>query len=416
MSKYAKSPLAPKNFPTMPPVAGFDMAVAEAGVRYEGRTDLWVLRGQAGTTLAGVYTKNNMPGAPIVWSRKALVAGNKYESDVQLVVVNSGTANVFTGEVGKQAVLETASGAAAVFGGAANTVQIASTGVIGEPLDASKVTSQFSKMESRMQGDGWAEAARAIMTTDTYAKGSTAAAEIAGVRVTINGIAKGSGMIAPDMATMLAYVATDALLPRDVLQSLLSEMTQTTFNSITVDSDTSTSDTLLLLASGAAGGPEIEDASDPRLKDFRTKLHEVLLDLALQIVRDGEGATKFIEIKVSGAQSNDSAHRIGLVLANSPLVKTAIAGEDANWGRIVMAVGKCGEPADRDKLSIRFGEHIIAENGFVAEGYKESDAAQYMKRQDLVLGVDIGLGSGEAVVYTCDLTHGYIDINADYRS
>ncbi len=416
MSKYKKSRLAPETFPSLPPIAGFDMAVAEAGVRYTGRTDLWVLRGQAGTALAGVYTKNNMPGAPIVWSRKALVAGNKYERDVQLVVVNSGTANVFTGEAGKKAVLETASGAAAAFGGAVNTVQIASTGVIGEPLDASKVTAQFSDMNKRMDSGGWAEAARAIMTTDTYAKGATAVADIAGVKVTLNGIAKGSGMIAPDMATMLAYVATDASLPREVLQELLSEMTKTTFNSITVDSDTSTSDTLLLLASGAAGGPEIEDASDPRLKDFRAKLHDVLLDLALQIVRDGEGATKFIQINVTGAQSDDSAHRIGLALANSPLVKTAIAGEDANWGRIVMAVGKCGEPADRDKLSIRFGDHVVAKNGFVAASYKEVDGANYMKRQDIVLSVDIGLGLGEAVVYTCDLTHGYIDINADYRS
>jgi len=416
MSKYKKSPLAPKAFPNLPPIAGFDMAVAEAGVRYQGRTDLWVLRGQIGTSAAGVFTKNNMPGAPIVWSRKALIAGNKYESDVQLVVVNSGTANVFTGEAGKKAVLETAKGAANVFGGAANTVQIASTGVIGEPLDASKVTAQFPDMAARMTADGWAEAARAIMTTDTYPKGATAKADIAGTQVTLNGIAKGSGMIAPDMATMLAYVVTDAALPREVLQSMLSEMTQTTFNAITVDSDTSTSDTLLLLASGAAGGPNIEDASDPRLKDFREKLHAVLLDLALQVVRDGEGASKFIEIKVTGAQSDDSARRIGLSLANSPLVKTAIAGEDANWGRIVMAVGKCGEPADRDKLSIRFGPHSVAENGFIASSYKEEDGAAYMKRQDLVLGVDIGLGAGQAVVYTCDLTHGYIDINADYRS
>lgn len=415
MSNYKKSPLAPDAFPSMPSVAGFDMAVAEAGVRYEGRTDLWVLRGQIGTTVAGVYTKNSMPGAPISWSRKALISGYKYD-DVQLVVVNSGTANVFTGDVGKKAVVETANGAAKIFGGAANTVQIASTGVIGEPLDASKVTTQFPDMSGRMTADGWADAAKAIMTTDTYPKGAAVKADIAGTPVQINGIAKGSGMIAPDMATMLAYVATDALLPPDVLQDILSEQVKTTFNAITVDSDTSTSDTLLLLASGAAGGLEITDASDPRLKDFKAKLHDVLLDLALQIVRDGEGASKFIEIHVTGAQSDESAHRIGLSLANSPLVKTAIAGEDANWGRIVMAVGKCGEPADRDTLSIRFGAHVVAENGFVAKAYKEQDGAAYMKQSELVLGVDIGLGSGAAVVYTCDLTHGYIDINADYRS
>ena len=416
MSKYKKSPLAPKAFPKLPPIAGFDMAVAQAGVRYKGRTDLWVLRGQKGTAVAGVFTKNTMPGAPIVWSRKALVSSYKYEDDVQLVVVNSGTANVFTGEIGKKAVVETADGAARVFGGAVNTVQIASTGVIGEPLEARKLTDQFPDMAARMTADGWADAAGAIMTTDTYPKGAMASADIMGVPVQINGIAKGSGMIAPDMATMLAYVVTDAKIPSDVLQDLLNKQVKTTFNAITVDSDTSTSDTLLLLASGAADNPEINSASDPRLKDFKAKLHGVLLDLALQIVRDGEGASKFIEIRIGGASSDESAHKIGLSLANSPLVKTAIAGEDANWGRIVMAVGKCGEPADRDKLSIRFGPHLVAENGFVSAGYREEDGAAYMKRSELVLGVDIGIGQGKAVVYSCDLTHGYIDINADYRS
>ena len=416
MSKYKKSPLAPMDFPDLPEIDGFDMAVAEAGVRYEGRTDLWVLRGQKGTTVAGVYTKNTMPGAPIVWSRSALVSGYKYNEDVQLVVVNSGTANVFTGAVGKKAVIETAEAAAQVFGGVANTVQVGSTGVIGVPLAAEKVTAQFPDMAGRMTGDGWADSARAIMTTDTYPKGATEVADIAGIQVRINGIAKGSGMIAPDMATMLAYVATDAALPSNVLQEILDELVKTTFNAITVDSDTSTSDTLLLLASGAADTPEIGTASDPRLKDFKAKLHAVLLDLALQIVRDGEGASKFIEIHVTGAQSDESAHRIGLSLANSPLVKTAIAGEDANWGRIVMAVGKCGEPADRDKLSIRFGPHIVAENGFVSSRYTEAQGASYMKQSELVLGIDIGLGSGQARIYTCDLTHGYIDINADYRS
>ena len=252
MSKYKKSPLAPAGFPKLPPIAGFDMAVAEAGVRYKGRTDLWVLRGQTGTSVAGVFTKNSMPGAPIVWSRKALISGGKYSADVQLVVVNSGTANVFTGEAGKQAVMQTAQGAAKAFGGAANTIQIASTGVIGEPLDASKVNAQFPDMAKRMKSDSWAEAASAIMTTDTYPKGASATAVIGETAVTINGIAKGSGMIAPDMATMLAYVATDAKLPSGVLQDILSEQVKTTFNAITVDSDTSTSDTLLLLASGAA--------------------------------------------------------------------------------------------------------------------------------------------------------------------
>lgn len=410
-----KSPFAPDRFPELPPVAGFDMATAEAGVRYKGRTDLWVLSGIPGTQVAGVYTRNKMPGAPIDWSRQALSADVPHGSP-RLVVVNSGTANVFTGRAGRNAVRETAEGIAEVFGGVAECVQIASTGVIGEPLDASKVVAKFPNMKTRMTSNGWEAAARAIMTTDTYPKGATRTAMIGDTKVTLNGIAKGSGMVAPDMGTMLVYIATDAKLPQTVLQNVLAEYCDETFNAITVDSDTSTSDTLLLLASGAVGGPNVSDYNDPCLEGFRTALKSLMLDLAHQVVKDGEGALKFVRIKVESAQNVASARKIALSIANSPLVKTAIAGEDANWGRIVMAVGKSGEPADRDKLSIRFGPHTVAENGYISETYDESKGAAYMRQSELEITVDVGVGNDSAIVWTCDLTHGYIDINADYRS
>lgn len=411
MSDMKISPFAPAQFPTLPPLAGFEMATAEAGVKYKGRTDLWVLRGQPGTQVAGVFTKNACPGAPIDWSRKALVA----KSDgPRLVIVNSGTANVFAGQAGRDAVLQTASGAAEIFGANRDSIQLASTGVIGVALEASKLVDQFPAM--KLSADGWEAAARAIMTTDTHPKGATATAKIGDTLVTVNGIAKGSGMIAPDMATMLAYVATDATLPQSVLQELLDAEVGPTFNSITVDSDTSTSDTLLLLASGAAKHEKIKQANDAALKDFRRALHEVLFDLSQQIVKDGEGISKFITIQVEGAVSDTSAHRIGLSVANSPLVKTAIAGEDANWGRIVMAVGKAGEPADRDTLSIWIGPHVLAEGGQPAASYREEDGASYMKNSEIIIRLNLGLGDGTATVYTCDLTHSYIDINADYRS
>jgi len=405
------SPFAPANFPNLPPLAGFEMATAEAGVKYMGRTDLWVLRGQAGTQVAGVFTKNACPGAPVDWSRKALAVQTE---GPRLVVVNSGTANVFAGQAGRDAVKETAAGAAKHFGGDAAAVQLASTGVIGVALEASKLIDQFANMT--LLTDGWEAAARAIMTTDTHPKGASVTAKIGGATVTLNGIAKGSGMIAPDMATMLAYVATDASLPQSVLQDLLEAEVGPTFNSITVDSDTSTSDTLLLLASGAADHAEITSADDTALTDFRRALHDVLFDLSQQVVKDGEGISKFVTVQVSGAASDKSAHNIGMSVANSPLVKTAIAGEDANWGRIVMAVGKAGEPADRDKLSIWIGPHVLAEGGKPAESYREEHGAAYMKQEEIIIRLDIGLGDGAATVYTCDLTHSYIDINADYRS
>ena len=413
MAEYPKSPFAPERFPDLPPINGFTMATAEAGVRYKGRTDLWVLRAEAGTQIAGVFTKNLCPGAPVDWSRKALMTQTK---GPRLVIVNSGTANVFGGQKSRDAVIATAKGAAEVFGVEPEVIQLASTGVIGEPLEASKLTDCFPDMLIDLDADGWESAAKAIMTTDTHPKGATATAMIDGTEVRINGIAKGSGMIAPDMATMLAYVATDAALPQSVLQTLLSELVEVSFNAITVDSDTSTSDTLLLLASGKAGNKSYEEAAHPALADFKSALENVLKNLALQIVKDGEGLTKFVTVKVTGAVSDKSAKAVGLSIANSPLVKTAIAGEDANWGRIVMAVGKAGQPAERDKLTVRIGPHLLAEAGEVAPDYTEEDGAAYMKNAEIIIAVDLGLGERQADIYTCDLTHGYIDINADYRS
>ncbi|WP_026942569.1 bifunctional glutamate N-acetyltransferase/amino-acid acetyltransferase ArgJ [Hellea balneolensis] len=407
------SPFAPVKFPSLPPIVGFEMATAEAGVKYQGRTDLWVLKAQEGTQVAGVFTQNLCPGAPVDWSRKALKSNSNGR---RILVVNSGTANVFGGQKSRDAVIETAQGAAKHFGSESEAVLLASTGVIGEPLEASKLIAKFPDIQAGLTNDGWEAAARAIMTTDTHPKGASALTEIDGRPIRINGIAKGSGMIAPDMATMLSFVATDAKIAQPVLQELLSELTQSTFNAITVDSDTSTSDTLLLFASGAAAHEQITDISDPRLSAFKAALKDVLFDLAMQVIKDGEGITKFVTVAVKGAVSDISAKRIGMSIANSPLVKTAIAGEDANWGRIVMAVGKAGEPAERDKLSIWMGPHLLAQNGQIAESYTEDDGAAYMKQSEIDITVDLGLGTGSAAVYTCDLTHGYIEINADYRS
>lgn len=409
------SPFAPAAFPKLPPIAGFDMAVAEAGIRYKGRTDLWVLRGQPGTQIAGVFTKNRAPGAPVDWSRTALTHLAE-PNDPRLIVVNSGTANVFTGKAGKDAVAQTAAVFAETFGGRDIAVFLSSTGVIGEPLNASKVTRCVPALKASMQADGWEAAARAIMTTDTYPKGVSVTANIHDQEVRINGIAKGSGMIAPDMATMLGYLATDAAISQDTLQTLLTQCCETSFNAITVDSDTSTSDTVLLAASGAAGHAIITDPNDPALKGFRAALNHAMTDLAHQIVKDGEGASKFVEVHVSGAQSESGAKCVAMSIANSPLVKTAIAGEDANWGRIVMAVGKSGEPVDRDLLSIWIGPHLLAEEGTLAEDYLEELGEAYMKNDNLLIRVDLGMGRAQFTAWTCDLTHAYIDINADYRS
>jgi glutamate N-acetyltransferase/amino-acid N-acetyltransferase len=409
------SPLAPKSFPEIPAIAGFDMAVAEANIRYTDRTDLWILRCQPGTQIAGVFTKNKAPGAPIDWSRKALLHPSPKDMP-RLIITNSGTANVFCGALGPAACKATVMAASKLFRVAPNGIFLSSTGVIGQPLDATKIEAVLPQMKTRMAADMWEESARAIMTTDTYPKGSIATAEIGGKPVAIAGIAKGSGMIAPDMATMLGYIVTDAAIGQAALQTLLSDFCRISFNAISVDSDTSTSDMVLLAASGAAKNSIIDSADDPALEDFKAALLRVMLDLSHQIVKDGEGASKFITVKVTGAKNDNSARTIAMSIANSPLVKTAIAGEDANWGRIVMAVGKSGEPADRDKLTIALGPYTIAENGALSPGYEEAHGADYMKHDMIEISVDLNLGVGHYTAWTCDLTHTYIDINADYRS
>ena len=406
------SPLAPKTHPKLPPLAGVRLATVAAGIRYQQRTDVMLALLAPGTQVAGVFTTSKTASAPVQWCQKHLKAGG-----ARCLVVNSGNANAFTGRVGFEGVNEIADSAAAIVGCKPSEVFMASTGVIGEPLPTSKITAVLSKLVEQGAAGNWRAAADAIMTTDTFPKAATATASIDGVKVTINGIAKGSGMIAPDMATMLSFVFTDASLPAGVLQECLSAGVGPSFNSITVDSDTSTSDTLMLFATakGARHAP-ITKASDKKLIGFRKALDAVLLDLALQVVRDGEGAQKLIRIDVSGAESDKAAKRIALSIANSPLVKTAVAGNDANWGRVVMAVGKAGEKADRDRLKISFGGHVVAEKGMRAAKYNEATATKAVSGQNVEIAVDLGLGKGVARVWTCDLTHGYIDINGNYRS
>ncbi|MDI7864264.1 bifunctional glutamate N-acetyltransferase/amino-acid acetyltransferase ArgJ [Rhizobiaceae bacterium n13] len=408
------SPLAPQTFATMPALRGVRMATAAAGIKYKNRTDVLLMVFDRPASVAGVFTRSKCPSAPVDFCRANLPHGV-----ARALVVNSGNANAFTGKKGKAATELTAKSAAAAVGCSEREIYLASTGVIGEPLDATKFAGVLNDMNSAATGDFWFEAAKAIMTTDTYPKVATRSAEIGGVKVTINGIAKGAGMIAPDMATMLSFVATDADIAPSALQALLSEGVEPTFNSVTVDSDTSTSDTLMLFATGAAsadGQDRVESASDPRLEAFRNALNDLLKDLALQVVRDGEGARKMVEVTVVGAESDDAAKRIALSIANSPLVKTAVAGEDANWGRIVMAVGKSGEMADRDRLAIWFGDVRVAVEGERDPGYSEEAATAVMQRQDIPVKVDIGIGTGKATVWTCDLTKEYVAINGDYRS
>ena len=406
------SPLAPKHVPDMPAIAGVRLATAEAGIRYKNRTDVLLALFEPGTTVAGVFTRSKCPSAPVEWCRAMLKAGKARE-----LVVNSGNANAFTGKTGRAATKLTAEIAAKAAGCKTSEIFLASTGVIGEPLDATKFAPVMAGLAERAKAGDFYAAAQAIMTTDTFPKVATAKAKIGKTTVTINGIAKGSGMIAPDMATMLAFVFTDARLPSTVLQDLLSAGVKTSFNAITVDSDTSTSDTLMFFATGkGAAHPEISAATDKRLGDFRQKLDALLRDLALQVVRDGEGAQKLIQIDVTGAENDGAAHRVGMAIANSPLVKTAIAGSDANWGRVVMAVGKAGEKADRDSLTISFGGHVVAEKGYRADGYNEKVATRAVSGRTVEIAVDLGIGKGKARVWTCDLTHGYIDINGSYRS
>lgn len=410
----AVSPLAPKKYPKMPAIEGVRMATAEAGIKYKGRTDLLAMVFDAGTTVAGVFTRSKCPSAPVDFCRQNLTGGR-----ARVLVVNSGNANAFTGRKGRETTSATGKAAAKAAGCDEGEVFLASTGVIGEPLDPALFTNLLDGLVRDARPDLWKEAASAIMTTDTYPKVATATVRLGDVDVTINGIAKGAGMIAPDMATMLSFIATDAPIAAPVLQALLSGGTAKTFNAVTVDSDTSTSDTLLLFATGAAakrGAPSIADVRDPRLSSFKRALGKIMKSLALQVVRDGEGARKQIEITVEGAKSARSARRVALSIANSPLVKTAVAGEDANWGRVVMAVGKAGEPADRDRLSIWFGDNRLAHEGERDASYSEEATSAYMKRDEVAIRVDLGIGRGKATVWTCDLTKEYVAINGDYRS
>jgi len=413
MMSHAVSPLAPKSYAELPPIKGVRFATAEAGIKYKNRTDVLLVVLDKGTEAAGVFTRSKCPSAPVDWCRAGLAAGGK----ARALLVNSGNANAFTGKRGRETVKLSAAMVAKAVGCTPKQVFLASTGVIGEPLPASKFEGVVDAAAKRVAEGPWLEAAKAIMTTDTYPKVSTRTARIGDATVTINGFAKGAGMIAPDMATMLSFVFTDAPIAAPALQAMLKAGVDGSFNAITVDSDTSTSDTLLLFATGQAeGAPRITDPRDRRLGEFRAALADLLLDLSHQVVKDGEGARKFVEVRVRNATTRTAARKIALSIANSPLVKTAIAGEDANWGRIVMAVGKAGQPAERDRLAIWFGETRVAVKGERDPGYSEQLASDHMKREDIVITVDIGLGKASDRVWTCDLTKEYVAINGDYRS
>lgn len=407
------SPLAPAAFPELPSIAGVTLAAAETGIRYKNRPDVLLAVMDPGTAVAGCFTRSKSRSAPVDWCAESLSQGR-----ARAVVINAGNANAFTGKAGVATVTAVAKSAAKLLDCEPSEIFQASTGVIGEPLDPSFITQALPKLAGEARGDGWSMAAKAIMTTDTFPKAATARVKLGGKTVTINGIAKGSGMIAPDMATMLVFIFTDAALPPKILQKLLSKSVDRSFNCITVDGDTSTSDTVLMFATGAAGGAltGLRSAEDARLKGFAKALDQLCMDLAHQVAKDGEGAEKFIEITITGAENDKAAHRIAMSVANSPLVKTAVAGEDANWGRVVMAVGKAGEKAIRDKLKIRIGGITVAKNGMRDPSYKEAEIMPHMKGRHIVIEADVGVAKGRATVWTCDLTHRYIDINGSYRS
>lgn len=408
------SPLAVP-FPVMPPMGGVEIATARAGFYKHQRDDLVVFHFPEGANCAGVFTRHKVGSAPVDWCKRQLGA-EKGGEGIKLLVVNAGCANAFTGKAGADAARRTAGEAAKRFGCRQRDVMLASTGVIGVVLDDTKIAARLPDIEAGLSGDNWAKAGQGIMTTDTFPKGSTAECEIEGVKVRVSGIAKGSGMIAPDMATMLAFIVTDADIAPPVLKALLNLHVRTTFNSVTVDGDTSTNDTALIFATGTSGAPRIGRVGDRRLKDFSRALEQVMLDLAHQLVKDGEGATKFVKITVDGAASPASARKLAKSIADSPLVKTAIAGEDANWGRIVMAVGKTEEEVDRDRLAIYFGPHTAAIDGAPAPDYDEAKMSAYMKNPEIDITVNVASGRASATVWTCDLTKRYIEINGDYRS
>ncbi len=412
MAKIERSPLAPKRFPRLPDIAGLKMGALAAGIKYKQRADLTLFELPKGSTVAGVFTQSTMPGAPVQWCRKHVRAGN-----IRGIVINAGNANVFTGQAGLDAVADTAATTADLLQAKPSEIFVASTGVIGENLPVDRLIAALPKLQTKIKANSWPQVAKAICTTDTFPKGAVRTAIIDGKSIQIAGIAKGSGMIMPDMATMLSFIFTDARIPAAVLRRILKPANEESFNAITVDGDTSTSDTVLLSATGTGARHKIvTSAGDPRLKDFKSKLAELMRDLAQQVVRDGEGASKFISITVTGAKTKGAAKRIGLTIGNSPLVKTAIAGEDANWGRIIMAVGKACEKANRDKLAIRIGDVSIAKNGHADPDYREEQVVDHMKGREIDIEIDVGVGRGKATVWTCDLTHGYISINADYRS
>ena len=400
----------PDKFPDLPAIEGIGLAVAASGLKYKNRDDLLLMTLSETATVAGVFTRSDTAAAPVIWSREVVASGR-----ARAILTNAGNANAFTGERGRETVQQTSTALAKALGVSADHILLASTGVIGEPLEAAKLSAHFPQLVAN-QNASWDQAVGAILTTDTFPKGAHVSCDIDGNPVNICGIAKGSGMVAPNMATMLAYIATDAALPAELLQQLLTTATDYSFNAITVDSDTSTNDTVFLIATGCANTPMVTSEDDPKLARFRHALTELMVDLATQIVRDGEGASKFITITVSGAVSDQQARQIGLAIANSPLVKTAIAGEDANWGRIVMAVGKSGCGIDQQTIGITIGGFPVAANGMRVADYDEAPIAAHMQTSSIEIAVSVGAGAGTATVYSCDLTHGYITINADYRS
>ncbi|UTW55732.1 bifunctional glutamate N-acetyltransferase/amino-acid acetyltransferase ArgJ [Kordiimonas sp. SCSIO 12610] len=412
MTPLPRSPLAPKNSPHIFPVKGAKVAALEANLRYKDRPDLLLATFADSTVCVGVFTRSKTAAAPVIWCQDALSAG----ADVRALVVNAGNANAFTGREGERTCRETGEHVAHLLNCKPEQTLLASTGVIGEPLDPEPIKTGLSALASKVTEQSWGIAAEAIMTTDTFPKAASKQFDLDGQPVTITGIAKGSGMIAPDMATMLGFVMADAAISQECLQAILRDTTNKSFNAITVDGDTSTNDCVLAFATGQSNANKIENIDDPRFAIFKSEFQAVMTDLAHQIVRDGEGAQKFVEVQVEGAENDIAAQNIGKTIANSPLVKTAIAGEDPNWGRIVMAIGKSGEAADRDKLRIWIGDQLIACEGKVHEDYSETDAANHMKGQEISIRVDVGIAGGVATVWTCDLTHQYIEINADYRS
>ena len=411
------SPLAPNSFPALPEIAGVEFAAAAAGVKYQGRTDVMLAKICEGAAIAGVFTTSSTRAACILdCQAKLKLRGAANSPEGAAIVVNSGNANAFTGAAGQTSVEAVTGAVAEALGVPAARVFSSSTGVIGEPLPHDRIIAKVPELRDALTGGGLELAARAIMTTDTFPKGASAEVAGDGGTIRIAGIAKGSGMIAPNMATMLVYIFTDAKISQRDLQKILSRNVDDTFNAITVDSDTSTSDALIVATTGKTEAAPITDMRTRAARDFEAALRAVMMDLAHQVVKDGEGATKFVEVRVTGAANAADAHKVAMSVANSPLVKTAIAGEDANWGRVVAAVGKSGAKADRDTLTISFGDMVLAEKGWRVPDYSEEAASAYMKQQELVIGVDLGLGRAAKSVWTCDLTHRYIDINADYRS